>query len=148
MDTLLGEIPKPDTTELNEVSQDLLSANQYNGKPVQEVALKNYVPFILYHTSLGVTSQIIDKDIVITSLQCALSVTGNTKTIDASIALNGSTFFRGIVRTTATILSDSNNFSMIIPNWLLRAGDRLDSTFAITAGAGNDESIILTGYYL
>ncbi len=145
LNTFVGDIPSPISTELNEVAQEYLKPNQYEAKPVQEIALKNTTPFIAAFTSTS--GLILTADIVIYSLQVSMRITGAVKEYDMSAKINNNLVAATYITTDAGNRAESNYF-IAIPNYKLSKGDRLDVTLTATAGAGTDAAVIFLGYYI
>jgi len=129
LDTFVGDIPSPASSVSNEIPQEGLY-NQYPSEASKETQINYNRPFIhsLSSGPLLTENYTLTEDVIIVYINIGVGV--------------GGSFTAGINDIPAGIIIDGSvggNFA--IPNWVLRAGERLHSSIL-------NASIHWVGYYL
>jgi len=145
LNTFVGDIPTPISNELNEVAQEFISANQYEGKPVVNLPQTEILNVAFDSTGGSFTPT---RDFVITSLQVDLTLRTSSHTLEISAGIDVNVLTGAFLLTNALQPFATKSYFVPVPNWKFGKGSRIFANVNASIGASEEVYIIFNGYYL
>jgi len=144
LNTFVGEIPSPISNELNEVAQEFLAPNQYEGKPVVNLPSSDILN-AAFTTSGNFYPT---RDFIITSIQVNIAIKNFSHDITITAGIDNAVMTGVYLKTDAANPFAQQAYFIPVPNWKFGKGSKIFVTENASVGISKSVYIIFNGYYV